>query len=211
MRQKLPGAAPIIEEIAAMAGRWRAFHRDGETPVIGNRGKGVSAATATIEGEEGAVAPVRRPRKKLLIIGGIVALLLIAGAVGAWLWFGKSDKEAAPKAEVAAEGGAAEGAAETFIEVPAMVVNLRSTDGAARLIKIRLMLVPANAEKGPAITAHLPLIIDSFQPFLRELRPEDLAGSAAVFRIKEELLIRANAMTGPGTVREVLVQDLIQQ
>jgi flagellar protein FliL len=151
----------------------------------------------------------RWPKKKLLMIGGL-GLLLVGGGGGAWLFFGPSGHEPKAASEASAEGKEGEEGAG-FVEVPAMVVNLRSGDGAARFIKIRLMLVPANAEKAPVITAHLPLVIDSYQPFLRELRPEDLAGSAAVFRIKEELLIRANAVIGTGSVREVLVQDLIQQ
>jgi flagellar FliL protein len=57
----------------------------------------------------------------------------------------------------------------------------------------------------------LPLILDAYQPFLRELRPEDLAGSAAVFRVKEELLIRANQVAGDGTVKDILIEDLVQQ
>jgi flagellar FliL protein len=53
------------------------------------------------------------------------------------------------------------------------------------------------------------------QPFLRELRPDDLAGSAAVFRIKEEMLSRTTQALGQalgaGAVRDVLIQDLVQQ
>jgi flagellar FliL protein len=146
----------------------------------------------------------------MLIIAAAV-LLLVGGAVAAYLVFGGSGKPAAADQAEATPAGEEGKLGETFIEVPAMVVNLRSADGAARLIKLRLMLVPANAAAGARVTAQLPLIIDSFQPFLRELRPEDLAGSAAVFRIKEELLLRANAATGVGSVKEVLIQDLIQQ
>jgi flagellar FliL protein len=158
-----------------------------------------------------AEAPDKKPRfsKKMLIIAGAaLLLLLIGGGVAAWLMLGSKEK---PAAGAEAEHGGEGEVAETYIEVPAMVVNLRSADGAPRLIKLRLMLVPAKATDGPGITARLPVIIDSFQPFLRELRPEDLAGSAAVFRIKEELLSRANAAAGAGTVKDVLIQDLIQQ
>lgn len=151
-------------------------------------------------------SPPSGKKKLLLIIGGVALLLLVAGGIAAYLVF--SNPHAAKAQSVAA---ADTDAAETYVDVPSMVVNLRSTDGAARLIKLHLMLVPATAEKGPAVTARLPLIIDRFQPFLRELRPEDLAGSAAIFRIKEELLVRANDVTGAGTVKAILIQDLIQQ
>lgn len=162
------------------------------------------------DGEVVAPKKARLGRKMMLIIG-VVVLALIGGAVAAYMVFGRADKGTAGH-EAGAAAASEEGKAdETFVEVPAMVVNLRSTDGAARFIKLRLMLVPVNADAGPRITAQLPLIIDSFQPFLRELRPEDLAGAAAVFRIKEELLLRANAVSGAGSVKAVLIQDLIQQ
>jgi flagellar FliL protein len=162
--------------------------------------------------DDEVVAPKKaRIGRKMMLIIAAALVLIIGGAVAAYLVFGRSDKAATEhhaKAEPAGEEGEL---GETFIEVPAMIVNLRSADGAARLIKLRLMLVPVNAAAGPRVTAQLPMIIDSFQPFLRELRAEDLAGSAAVFRIKEELLLRANAVTGAGNVKDVLIQELIQQ
>jgi flagellar protein FliL len=166
----------------------------------------VSAAVDTDEAQAAPSSPAPA-RKKMFIIGGIALLLLIAVGIGAWFLLRGSGDEAKETAHASSE----EAAEETFVEVSAMVVNLRSADGAARLLKIRLTLVATNAEKVPIITTRLPLIIDSFQPFLRELRPEDLAGSAAIFRIKEEMLIRANTVAGPGSVKEVLIQDLIQQ
>ncbi len=57
----------------------------------------------------------------------------------------------------------------------------------------------------------LPILMDAYQPYLRELRPEDLSGSAAVYRVKEELMLRARDGIGPGQVDDVLVQELVQQ
>ena len=90
-------------------------------------------------------------------------------------------------------------------------IQLRSGDGKPRFLKLRFILVAGEAEHEETITTKLPLILDGFQPFLRELRPEDLAGSAAVFRLKEEMLVRATRIAGPGVVTDVLIQDLIQQ
>ena len=75
-------------------------------------------------------------------------------------------------------------------------------------------LAPAADAQADAISRvkqDLPLILDAYQPFLRELRPEDLAGSAAVFRIKEEMLVRASQVAGAGTAKDILIQDLVQQ
>ena len=144
----------------------------------------------------------------MIIVGAVVLLLVIGGGVAAMLLFkggAKADHAAAPAEESHGEEDA------TYIEAPAMVVNLRGADGTARFLKVRFTLVPVSAAKVEEIKARLPLIVDSFQPFLRELRPEDLAGSAAVFRVKEEMLVRANAALGPGEIKDILIQDLIQQ
>lgn len=98
-----------------------------------------------------------------------------------------------------------------YVEVPDMMVNLRTPGGERRYLKVRVTLEAATAEDAAAIEARLPAIIDGFQSFLRELRPEDLAGSAGTFRIKEELMIRVNRAAEAGRARDVLVQELIQQ
>ena len=98
-----------------------------------------------------------------------------------------------------------------YVEVPDMMVNLRTPTGERRYLKVRVTLEAASADDKTAIEAKLPAVIDGFQGFLRELRPEDLAGSAGTFRIKEELMIRVNRAAEPGRASDVLVQELIQQ
>lgn len=162
--------------------------------------------TATVLDEEEEVEvvvekPPRFGKKRLLLIGGGILLLLLVGAIAAFLML--RAPSSAKKIEV-------EVPAEAFVDVPPITVNIRSTDGAARLIKLHVLLVPTSAVASEKVKSRLPLVIDAFQPFLRELRPEDLAGSAAVFLVKEELLLRANGVVG-GTVKDVLIQDLIEQ
>lgn len=173
--------------------------------------------TSSEEGEEGAApaAPKAGKKKLLILVGAVVLLLLLAGGGGAFfLLGGKSDPKAeaakaeAAKAEAAKHGGGEEGV--KFVDIPAMVVNIRSPDGVARFLKVHVMLVPGTM-KEEAIKAGLPLVLDAYQPFLRELRPEDLAGSAAVFRVKEELLVRTTGALGEGSVKDVLIEDLVQQ
>jgi flagellar FliL protein len=146
-------------------------------------------------------------KKKRLIIIAAAALVALGGGGGAYMMLAGGGDAPAHGEEAAEE---AEEGAETFVDVPPMTVNLRTADGASRFLKVHLMLVPGKAE-AEAITKKLPLVIDSYQLFLRELRPEDLSGSAATFRIKEELLVRGNAALGAGAVRDVLIQDLVQQ
>lgn len=178
-------------------------------------------SSAEIVEESATPAPPKKSKKKLIIIGSAAAVLLVGGGGGAAMMLSGGSA----KAEASAEGGHGEAAAEeaaegeggegegkeAFVDVPAMVVNLRSPDGAARFLKIHFMLVPGPKGNVEGLKEKLPLILDAYQPFLRELRPEDLAGSAAVFRIKEEMLVRATQAVGSGMVKDVLIQDLVQQ
>ena len=56
-----------------------------------------------------------------------------------------------------------------------------------------------------------PRIIDNFQVYLRELRVEDLRGSAGIYRLREELLARVNAAVHPTKVKDVLFKDMLVQ
>ena len=56
------------------------------------------------------------------------------------------------------------------------------------------------------MTALMPRMVDQFQAYLRELRVDDLKGSAGVLRLKEELLRRVNVAAAPYKVRDVLLK-----
>lgn len=159
-----------------------------------------SEALLVEDGDETADdAPPKKSRKKLIII--IVAVLLLASG-GAAAWFLTRPAEVAEAHEVTE-------LPEAFVDIPAIQVSLRTSDGRSSVLKLHVMLVPG--EKTPEeIEPRLPLLLDRFQPFLRELRPEDMAGSAGTYRIKEELLFRTNQALGEGAVRDVLIQDLMQ-
>ena len=189
-------------------------------------GKEIGAETMSddiiVEAKDGAApAKGKMGKKKLLIIAGAALLVLGGGGGAAWFLLGSGDAaaktaehdeaEAEPAKEEGKEGEKGEGKSGLYLDVPPLVVNLRSADGAARFLKIHFVLVPGPAGSVDKLQEKLPLVIDAYQPFLRELRPEDLNGSGAVYRVKEELLIRATQTLGPDQVKDVLIQDLVQQ
>jgi flagellar FliL protein len=49
------------------------------------------------------------------------------------------------------------------------------------------------------------------QSFLRELRPDDLAGSAGSYQLRAELLRRVNLVAAPGKVDAVLIEEMLVQ
>jgi len=184
----------------------------------------MSAEIVEDKGTPEAKAPNKK--KKLIIIGAATAAALTLGGGGAAFFMGGKSATKAEKGhaeDAAAEDSSSEGEAKggeggkegegkgKFVDVPTVSVNLRSPDGSAKFLKLHLMLVPGPKTTDTALKEKLPVVLDAYQPFLRELRPEDLGGSAAVFRLKEELMVRATQALGPGMIKEVLIQDLIQQ
>ena len=57
----------------------------------------------------------------------------------------------------------------------------------------------------------LARIVDNFQVYLRELRPEELSGTKGVVRLKEELLVRVNGAVDPIKVYDILFKEILVQ
>ena len=116
-----------------------------------------------------------------------------------------------PHAPKPAGGTATGGKASLFFELPDMIVNLNS--GARRTVyaKVKPRLELARIEDEPAVRAALPRLMDMFQTYLRETRPEELRGSAGMYRLREELLARANVAVTPARIVDVLFVELLIQ
>ncbi|MHA1524502.1 MAG: flagellar basal body-associated FliL family protein, partial [Alphaproteobacteria bacterium] len=133
-----------------------------------------------------------------------ILLLSVAGA-GAY-FFGGFDSENMPmEANVAAPPHA-------FFKIPEMVVNLSTKEGQrTQYLKLKLSLELPTKEAKAKIEPVLPRIVDMFQIYLRELRAQDLDGSAGIYRLKEELIRRINIEISPEKVSDVLFKEIIIQ
>jgi len=92
-----------------------------------------------------------------------------------------------------------------------MLVNLNSQKRGSQFLKLQVALEIANKDVTDSLEPQLPRILDTFQIYLRELRSEDLEGSAGVYRLKEELLKRINLAIAPQRVDRVLFKEIIIQ
>ena len=160
--------------------------------------------------------------KKLILF--IVFPLLLVGGAGAGTYF-SGMLDSVLGVETAEDGGEpgdkAEGAAEddpavamapsVFHELPTMLVNLNEAGKRASYLKISIKLELTTEQDIAAVTTIQPRIIDRFQVYLRELRVEDLEGSAGMQRLREELLNRVNKVAHPVQVRDVLFAELLVQ
>ena len=165
------------------------------------------------EGEDGEEASSSGGKKKLLIIVGAVVLLLI-GAAAAVFFSGILDSEETEESaeKEGKEGAEAEMANKTyFIDLDEMVVNLNTTERRQSLLKIKVSL-EVSEQKDVAVVQELtPRVVDNFQTYLRELRLDDLRGSAGMYRLREELLTRINIAVEPAIVKAVLFKEMIVQ
>jgi flagellar FliL protein len=97
-----------------------------------------------------------------------------------------------------------------FFELPEIIVNL-SSDTGSRFLKLKVQLEIEAEEDLPSIEAVTPRVIDQFQTYLREMRVEDLRGSAGIYRLRQELLYRVNIAAHPVKVKDVLFQEMLIQ
>lgn len=159
----------------------------------------------------------RGGRKKLLLIILPLVLLLLAAGAAFYLGLldslmGKSAEDEAHAAEAAAAAHAAAPAPDpVFFDMPDMLVNLQTTGTRAAYLKIKLSLQFTDPAVTPVLQKMQPRLVDSFQIYLRELRLEDLEGSAGVMRLKEELLARSNQLMAPAVIDDVLFKEMLVQ
>jgi flagellar FliL protein len=145
------------------------------------------------------------PKSKLkLIIAAAVVLLLVAGG-GTWFFFFRGHAE-----EVHAEAPPPK--PPNFIEIPDMLVNLVGQPGErVQYLKVKVVLEVKEEKQVELIKPALPKVTDIFQTYMRELRAGDLAGSAGLFRLKEEMTKRVNLALAPSQVTAVLFKEIIVQ
>lgn len=162
--------------------------------------------------------------KKILLFGGGGAAVLLIIVLVMMLMGGDEDPE---EAEDAAMEQMAEDAAERrdqaqaeqdktveelqtlFIEIPPQRYNLNTGgDGTSYLDAVIVLEIDRESFRDE-VNAKMPRILDEFNIYMRELRPEDLNGSAGVFRLKEELLMRINQAVAPTRVKDVLFQQFL--
>lgn len=98
-----------------------------------------------------------------------------------------------------------------FMDLPEIIANLNAGPRRNSFIKLRPKLELAKAEDEAAIRAAMPRLLDMFQTYLREMRPEELRGSAGTYRLREELIARANIAVAPTRILDVLFPEMIVQ
>ena len=178
------------------------------------------------EGEEGeGVKPKKKLSMKMMLIAGAAALVVVGGGGTAGFIFLKpkpgaahAGKKAAAKKGKDDKGKAGDKVAGQvregpdgvlFYTMPDVVVNMQTADGRPTFLKLKLTLELPDHDTADVLTPNMPRLQDMLQVFLRELRPEDLAGSQGSFQLRMEILRRVNLVIAPNKANAVLIEEML--
>jgi flagellar FliL protein len=167
-----------------------------------------AATTPEQPADDAAPAPKKSGLRKIILL----AAPLLLAAILSGLWFtgilprmlGLAHDEPKAAANVPAPP-------PVFIELPEMVANLNGNPHRPSYVKLTARLELAKAEDADRVRADIPRLLDLFQTYLREMRPEELRGSAGTYRLREELIARANVATAPARINNVLFTQMLIQ
>jgi len=146
-------------------------------------------------------------RRKLIMLAAPVALL----GVGAGLWF----TGALPRLlGMQHEDTAAETArppTPIYLDLPELIANLNSNSQRPNYVKLTVRLEVTKQEDVERLKAAMPRLQDLFLTYIREMRPQELRGSAGTYRLREELIARANLAAAPARITDVLFTQMLIQ
>lgn len=214
--------------------------KKGEEPEAEEAEATPAAAAEGEEGAEGEAPAKKKMSGKKLVLFIILPAVLVLGGGGAaayLLLFNKggeqhAEADAGHEKEKSGHGGGGAHGAEgepgepvpgpngttiiygdevVFVALPEMLVNITGPDGRPAYLKLKLTLEAPNDETVTALGDHIPRLTDQFNGFLRELRTDDLSGSAGAYRLRLELLRRVNLVIAPMQINAVLIEEMLVQ
>jgi flagellar FliL protein len=167
----------------------------------------MSGAVAA-EQEKEASAESEKPsgRRKVILLAvpllltGLLAGLWFTGLLPRWLGLSHPQSQAAQKPPD-----------PIYIDLPEMVANLNGNPRRPSYVKLTARIEVARPEDAELVRQAMPRLQDLFQTYLREMRPEELRGSAGTYRLREELMARADAAAAPARVTDVLFTQMLIQ
>lgn len=146
--------------------------------------------------------------KLFIILGGVVFFLVLIGI--SLFFFGildpylGLDEEDVDQEEVVVQG-------QVFYKLDEITLNLNEEGKKSRFLKIGITLVLLNEIDVPVVEALQPRIADYVMNYLRELRPEEMSGSANFYQMRENIMLRVQAAVAPVQVTNVLFNSVLVQ
>lgn len=160
------------------------------------------AALAGMDGDPG-VAPTRSKKKLLIIVAAALLVLGGSGGIGAYMFLGGEAPAGGEHAEVVVDE-----TPPVFYEMPEIVIRLDGGQG--QYLKLATVLDLESEHAPEEIKAIEPRLLDVMQTYLIELKPDDIKGTAGMYRVRQELLRRVNDLV-PGSTKDILFKTIILQ
>jgi len=151
--------------------------------------------------------PSAAGRRKLILLAVPVVLL----GIGAGVWFSGVVPRLLGTQHAAKTEEAAKPAAPIYVELPELIANLNSNPQRPNYVKLTARLEVAQQADTERVKAALPRLQDLFLTYMREMRPQELRGSAGTYRLREELIARANLAAAPAHVTDILFTQMLVQ
>ncbi len=166
--------------------------------------RGEASPTADDGGDAGT--RTKSGKRKLIAILSVV-VLIAGGGAGAHFsgLLGGSDGPAAGEGSASTKSVAP----PVFYPLPEMIVSINTGERKTMFLKLKLSIEVGNAANVSRIDPLLPRVTDTCQVFLRDLRPDDLQGSAGTARLRTELLRRISLALAPIPVNDVLITEIL--
>ncbi|MBC8337292.1 MAG: flagellar basal body-associated FliL family protein [Rhodospirillales bacterium] len=162
------------------------------------------------EDEEEGIPHEGVSKKKLVLILLLVTLMLVSIILGGLYFVGildpllGIDKESEKKDAALIKG-------QHYFKLEDMTVNLVSGGKKSRFFKVSVTVAVIQEADVSVIEALAPRITDYVTQYLRELKPEEMAGSANFYRMHENVLLRVRAAVAPIVVTDVLITSALVQ
>jgi flagellar protein FliL len=138
----------------------------------------------------------------ILVLAGI-SYGYFSGALDPWLESLAGPVEVAPASVASGD--------EVVYELPEILIALGLDGDKPNYLKLRVSLEFPNKEGVRRVERVLPRLMDEFNLFLSQLRPEDLRGASGLHRVREELADRASALVQPSQVSAILFREIMIQ
>jgi flagellar FliL protein len=169
---------------------------------------GAAAAPADAAADDAAEGGAKKGGKKKIILLAVPVLLI---AIVAGLWFSGILPKMLGMGPKPQENAEPAPAVKGYLELPEIIVNLNAVGRRPSYLKLKAKLEIADTREREAVTSAMPKLLDLFNTYLREMRPEELRGSAGTHRLREELIARARLAVAPAVITDILFIEMLVQ
>ena len=146
-------------------------------------------------------------RRKLILLAAPVVLV----GVGAGLWFTGILPRLLGMQHAEKTDERPNRPVPIYVDLPEMIANLNSNPQRPNYVKLTARLEVTKQEDVERVKAAMPRLQDLFLTYMREMRPQELRGSAGTYRLREELIGRANLAAAPARITDVLFTQMLIQ